>query len=74
MPIISSAIIEDAIQHDGRRSVRERHIDSEGRVYDVMYLAEAGAAIADMLPVRAAQLDAQLVDEELAANEAEVLA
>jgi hypothetical protein len=74
MPIVSSAIVEDRVQRDGRRSVQERHVDHLGGVQDVFYLAEAGADVAAMLPVRAALMDAQVAQAELDANEAEVLA
>jgi len=74
MGVVTSVIVEDRVQRDGRRSVQEQHTDHLGRVQDVFYLAEADADVAAMLPVRAALIDAQAAQAELDANEAEVLA
>lgn len=71
--ISSSTIIEDAVQVDGRRHVRERHVDNMGMPHDVFYIAEAEADVSAMLPIRAAQIVEQLEAAELAANEAEAL-
>lgn len=66
MPIVSSKIVEDSPQKDGRRAVRELHVDSLGREQFVSYLAEKAAKLADMLPIRAAQIDEQLKAAEIA--------
>lgn len=58
MAIIESSIAEDRMQIDGRRSVRERHVDETGAICEIDYLAEKKDDIEGMLPVRAAQLDA----------------
>ena len=65
MPITSSVIIEDAVQIDGRRHCAERHTDHLGLAHVVRYMAEAGADVAAAMSARVAQLDAQLVGQEL---------
>ena len=67
--IVSSVIVEDRAQRDGRRAVRERHTDQLGLVYDVAYFAEPGTNASAMLAPRAAQIDADLTASEIAANE-----
>lgn len=74
MPILASSIVEDRVQVDGRRAVREAHTDDLGQVQVVDYLAEPDADVQAVLPIRAAILDALAAERELAANEAEVLA
>lgn len=39
MSIVSSIIVDDAPQKDGRRYITERHTDHLGKVYDVQYTA-----------------------------------
>lgn len=73
MPIVSSEIVADQVQIDGRRHVQERHVDHLGQVLDVFYMAEAAADTSVALQARVAVLEAQLAEAELAANEAEVL-
>lgn len=67
MPILKSLIVEDRAQIDGRRAVREEHIDGLDRPQFVDYLAEPDADVDAMLPIRAA-----LIDEALSAAEGEV--
>jgi len=74
MPIVSSSIVEDRVQRDGRRSVRERHVDHAGETQEVAYLAEADADVNVMMAARVPVLDALAIEHELSANEAEVLA
>ena len=69
--IIASVVFEDARQLDGRRYIRERHIDYLENTHERIYLAEAGQVID--LVTSAALIDSGLTDTELAANEAEVL-
>lgn len=71
MPIVSSRIAEDSRQIDGRRWVREHHTDQTGVVHEVVYMAEA-AQVVD-LTASAARIEAQLIEAEIMANEAEVL-
>jgi hypothetical protein len=73
MPIVSSQIVEDRLQSDGRRHVRERHTDNLGRVQDVVYMAESGANVTTAMNARVADLNAALIAAELAANAAEVM-
>lgn len=73
MSIVSSAIVEDHAQIDGRRSIIEHHTDDQGVVYAVFYLAEAEAVVEEMLPIRAALLEAALA-EQAARREAQTAA
>jgi hypothetical protein len=68
MAIVSSQIIEDRVQVDGRRSVRERHTDDLDSVHDVSYLAEAEANISTTMAARVAQIEASLLEAEHQAN------
>lgn len=65
MAIISSTIVEDRVQADGRRHVTERHEDHLGVVFLNHYMAEAGANIATAMNNRVAQLEANAVQAEL---------
>lgn len=67
MSIVSSTIIEDAPQVDGRRAIRERHTDSHGIAHDVDYLAEADADVESILATHAAGVAAQLAATEVKA-------
>jgi hypothetical protein len=72
--IVSSIIIEDSPQIDGRRWIRERHTDSLGVPHDRVYMAAAKFDTSTILTVDAASIDAQLTADEIAANIASVLA
>lgn len=74
MPIVTSTIIEDSPQIDGRRAIRERHIDSHGNAHDVDYLAEADADVESILATHAAGVAAQLAASEVKAVAAWMLA
>lgn len=63
--IISSQIIEDREQIDGRRSVRELHVDALGKEYVIQYLAESEADVNTRMTARAAELDDQLSKQEV---------
>lgn len=56
MPIVSSIIVEDHPQRDGRRAVREQHTDHNGQHHYAMYLAEPAANVSAMMTARAATL------------------
>lgn len=58
--IVESTVIEDSRQVDGRRHVREVHVDDVGVEHHVTYLAESKADVNAMLPIRAAQIDEQI--------------
>lgn len=68
MPIISSQIITDSAQADGRRYIRERHTDHLSKLYDVVYLAEIEATIQDVLLTRAALITEELRKHEINTN------
>lgn len=73
MPIIiSSEIVEDRIQIDGRRQIRERHTESDGLSHDVVYMAEADVDVDAEMSARVPVLETQLTEAELQANQAEV--
>lgn len=68
MTIISSVIIEDALQRDTRRRIGEAHTDHLGRVHTVTYLAERSDDVQAILTARATALATQLAQEEFALN------
>lgn len=74
MAIITSEIVEDRVQCDGRRMVQERHVDHLGRVNDVFYMATASEDVYAFMLARVPMLEQQAIDRELDLNEAEVLA
>lgn len=73
MPITASIIVEDRVQRDLRRSIRERHTDHLGGVQDVAYLAEANADASATMAARVATIEAQLAAAELAKDIALIL-
>lgn len=73
MPIVSSIIVEDRAQADGRRHVRERHTDHVGGTHDAVYLAESGADAEAVMAARVANIEAQLKTNEINANLAKAL-
>jgi hypothetical protein len=73
MAIVSSVIAENAVQHDGRRSVREHHTDHLGVVHVIAYLAAAAFDSAAALLARVATLEGSLRLQEITANIASVI-
>lgn len=65
MAIVSSTIIEDAPQVDGRRHVCERHVDHAGLVHFVRYIAERLADVSAAMASRVAAIEAELKEREL---------
>lgn len=74
MAIVSSVIVEDARQIDGRRYIRERHTDQIGQVYEFTYLCPAGFNAAVALAARVPIINADLIVNEVSANVSDVLA
>ena len=74
MAIVSSVLVENRVQVDGRLMRHEQHMDADGSVLDVFYVGDAGsdgnAIMLDRVPV----LNQQMADAEMAANLAEALA
>ncbi len=68
MSIVNSVIVENVVQKDGRRSVRERHTDHVGVPHFVNYMAEAGANVNTALAARVAKIEAQLASAEVDDN------
>lgn len=73
MGIVNSEIISDSPQSDGRRHIRERHTESDGVFHDIVYMAEEGQNITSILPLRAIQIEASLMEKELRENEEEII-
>lgn len=73
MPIVSSALIEEGVQVDGRRWVRETHTDQLGASYVVSWLAGAGDLGGSQIAAHAAQLEDQLAAAETLQNMAAVV-
>lgn len=65
MGIVSSVIVEDRVQADGRRQVRERHTDHLGKVVDISYRAMPGADANAAMAARVNGLEANLAATEL---------
>lgn len=68
MSIVSSTIVENIVQRDGRRSVRERHVDHLGKVFFREYLADGDLDLNARLAAYAAQLAGEEESGEIAAN------
>jgi hypothetical protein len=68
MPILSSIVVWDQTQADGRRWVRERHTDQLGIAQFRDYLANVGVVIADGFPAIVAILNQALIDSEIQQN------
>lgn len=68
MSIVASVVLSDSVQIDGRRDIRERHIDHLGAEHLRQYLAAAGADSAAALTAYAARLPGELRDNEIASN------
>ena len=66
--IVSSSILADLRQIDGRRAIQELHTDSVGRQYSNLYLATALLDATAQLAINASTLLAQMVAAEIAAN------
>lgn len=64
MSIVSTSVIEEPVQKDGRRYVRERHTDELGEVHEVSYLAESGGNALTVAQGRAALIDNQIKELE----------
>jgi hypothetical protein len=68
MPIVTSVVLDDAPQVDGRRWIRERHTDQVGEQYFRVYLVAAGVVVADGFPTVVAMLNQALIEWEIARN------
>lgn len=65
MPVISSQIIEDHAQADGRRWVAEEHTTSLGEKLVIRYLAAVSSNVAQIMADRVDSLDQRLKDREI---------
>ena len=68
MTIITSVIVDDMPQRDGRRFVRERHTDQYGVIQEVTYLAEALEDVAVAMASRVVMIEQQVINGELETN------
>lgn len=64
MAITSSQIIEDQVQKDGRRSIRERHTDHLDTAHFVQYIAESGMDVNAIMIARVPSLNTMLIENE----------
>lgn len=62
----SSVFSSGHAQRDGRRYVTETHTDDAGGVHRVEYLAAVGTDYTAVMQARAAQIDAALLEAEIA--------
>lgn len=74
MPVVSSTIVEDAPQADGRRWIVERHADHLGVARFLRYMAAQGLNVTAIMTARIAGLNAELTRNEVEANIASVIA
>ena len=65
--LTSSYHVDHHAQRDGRRYVRERHVEGDGTVHEYLYLAADGTDYQAILDARAASILAMLADAEFAA-------
>jgi hypothetical protein len=72
MPIVSSTITHDNVQSDGRRAIRERHVDQVGLEYVFSYLGAAAIDAAATMAARVPGINASLISNEIARNIADV--
>lgn len=73
MSITTSTIIEDLAQVDGRRHVRERHVDHLGGQHFVSYIADSGDNATTAMNTRVSNIEAELKQSEINANLAKAL-
>lgn len=73
MAIVSSTLLAEAAQTDGRFWVQETHTDQLSVQYVVRYLAAIGTDTAALLAARATQISADITAGEIANNMASVL-
>lgn len=70
MPIISSQIVSQTVQIDGRKSVTEQHRGHNFVTYEVNYIADADLDINAVLAARAIAIGEEIDRRELIAIEA----
>ncbi len=71
MPIISSSFTVDSMpQADGRRWVKETHIDHNSKTYNIEYLASDGFDYATCMNLRAQNIGKEIDSKEASATEA----
>ena len=68
--IVESTYVEGALQQDGRRYVRERHVDDLGRPMTFEYLATDDMSRDAIMAARAARLNADFAARDAEASEA----
>jgi len=73
--IVSSTLILNNLQTDGRSIIREQHVDDQGNYYYFDYIADAGFDPNIRLAARAQELNDQFANNAAAAQaDAEVIA
>jgi hypothetical protein len=66
--IVTSVIVSNVAQVDGRDAVVEQHTDSLGDIHPYLYLADAGTDFNAMLAAHATQVLNSLASSEITAN------
>jgi hypothetical protein len=72
MPIITSTITHDDPQVDGRRYVRELHLDQLNLEHPVIWLAAADTDVQAVMQARVPQIELDLMTGEIAGNVADI--
>lgn len=70
MPIVTSELREVIEQADGSRNVIERHVDTNGKVYEFVYNAAAEMDLNLVMTARATRINSELAAREAAEAEA----
>lgn len=60
LTIVSSVIVDDSRQADGRRWIRERHTPNIGETIDVVYMADAGWDVNAIMVARVASIESEM--------------
>lgn len=74
MSIVTSVILSDYPQRDGRRSIHERHTDHTGVSYDVHYVGPNALDVQAAMATGAQRLAAYLARSEVSSNIRRVIA
>ena len=68
MPIVTSTVVDDRPQVDGRRWIQEQHTDQLGVKHSRAYVAAAGVNVPATFPQTQAILNQQLKTDEFSKN------
>ena len=68
MAIVNSIIESDQTQEDGRRRIREAHLESDGKTRRLQWLADASVDVESVMMARVSALEERLVINEIEQN------